>query len=126
MFGIGFAISIPLVALAFAVDNVGLLVQRTFSSLMNWTRNPSRRLVRRSQSQSPTEIEKTDIDGLRKRMRSRESHGRGSHESGVETDTDGELSPTRTIVRREKDEPEWKGRISTGVRDLERGINGVS
>ena len=36
MFGVGLAISIPLIAVAFAVDNLGLLIARTLQSLIFW------------------------------------------------------------------------------------------
>ena len=123
MFGIGFAISIPLVALAFAVDNVGLLLTRTFHSLMSWTRNPSKRLLRRNRTRSPTLVEGKDVEGSRYRKRSGESYRRRSYVSGYETDSDEALSPVRTFVRTTKDEPQWRAR-SSGGGDLERGTNG--
>lgn len=126
MFGIGFAISIPLVALAFAVDNVGLLMKRTFNSLISWTRNPSRRRIRRGRSRSPTPIERIDMVDLRRRKDSRESYKRRSHESGYGTDSDGALSPIRNVNHKPQGEPELKRRISGGSEDLERGIDGAS
>ncbi|KAL8827955.1 MAG: hypothetical protein Q9170_006803 [Blastenia crenularia] len=36
MFGVGLAISIPLIAVAFALDNLGLLVRRALGSLIFW------------------------------------------------------------------------------------------
>ncbi|KAL8952976.1 MAG: hypothetical protein Q9222_001152 [Ikaeria aurantiellina] len=40
MFGVGLGISIPLIALAFAVDNLGVLIKDTIQSLMFWKPRP--------------------------------------------------------------------------------------
>ena len=125
MFGIGFAISIPLVALAFAVDNVGVLIKRTLRSLISWTSNPRRRLLNRAPSSPPALAEKKDMEKLRRRKRSGESYRRGSNGSGYETDSDAGLSPIKTVSHRTKDESDQRGRMSGSSRDLERGINRV-
>ena len=127
MFGIGFAISIPLVALAFSVDNVGILIKRTAHSLVRWTRNPWGRPRARAQSRSPVPMEKKDMQDLRRRRRSGEFNGRDSRASGYETDSDTILSPIKSNSHshRIKDEPYWRG-AQGGNKDLERGINGVN
>lgn len=40
IFGVGLAISIPLIAVAFAVDNLGLLIKRTIKSLVSHNSGP--------------------------------------------------------------------------------------
>ncbi len=126
MFGIGFAISIPLVALAFSVDNVGTLVKRTAQSLVRWTRNSRRTAKHRARSRSPVSAEKKDMGELRRRRRSGEFNGRGSRASEYETDSDTALSPIKSNSQRNKGETYWRGTLNGSNKDLERGINGVN
>ena len=125
MFGIGFAISIPLVALAFAVDNVGVLIKRTLRSLTSWTSNPRRRLTGQAPSSPPAPVEKKDTEQLRRRRRSGDSYRRELRGSGYETDSDTGFSPIQSISHKAKDESDWRGRLSGDSRDLERGIDVV-
>ena len=127
VFGVGFAVSIPLITIAFAVDNVGLLIRRAIRSLTTWRSHPQKRLVRRGRSNSISPDEKNDMKDLRGARRSGETNRRGSTGSGFKTDSDIGMSPMRSIVQRVdkdwKDEPEWRGRLSGGSRDLERGFD---
>ena len=126
MFGIGFAISIPLVALAFSVDNVGVLIKRAAQSLIRWTRKSKRRSKPRSRSRSPASTEKRNREQLRRRRISGEFNRRGSRASGYETDSDAALSPIKSNPHKPMDETMWRSTMSGSNKDLESGIRGVN
>lgn len=53
MFGVGLAISIPLIAVAFALDNLGLLFRRTLRSVLFWRTDRRDSVVRQGEPIEP-------------------------------------------------------------------------
>jgi len=117
MFGVGLAISIPLITVAFAVDNVGLLIRRAVGSVVS----SGKRLVKR---------ENVGAGGLDERPRTR-SQDLGVGKRSGETwqvrasyDTDGESGFGASPVGFETgrgwtDEVGWRG--GRWSRDVEKG-----
>ncbi|KAL9596063.1 MAG: hypothetical protein Q9219_006049 [cf. Caloplaca sp. 3 TL-2023] len=60
MFGVGLAISIPLIAVAFALDNLGEIVRSLLRSLSFW-RRPNARPITNSQGSPRQDMENEDI-----------------------------------------------------------------
>ena len=129
LFGIGLAISVPIIAVAFAVDNIGLLIKRSLRSLVAW-KGKARTPQRGEQSlRRQSNLDEGVVEDLKLGRRSGDTYrGRTSFE--VESGSEGDvgLSPTTRIRYRtdrgwrEKQDPRVSMRIS---RDLERGIGVV-
>ena len=115
LFGIGLAISIPLIAVAFAVDNLGLLIKRSLGRLSGW-RGGKEKKKKGGKSEIAMLEEKEVRLGRRSGDTYRERASYDSYGRGV--------SPTKHVRYRtdrgweEKSDPRVSMRIS---RDLERG-----
>lgn len=124
MFGVGLAISIPLIAVAFTLNNLGLFVQFMLRSLMFWRGNTKeariRRQASRPQDDSDDEEKKPTLLG----RRSGETYRRGSSH-----DVERETRPMRRSIyskdRSWRDESSLRDRIRTS-QDLERGLTVTS
>ena len=125
MFGVGLAISIPLIIVAFAVDNVGLLIKRTATSLITWKTSSQRRLTRQGLFRLRTSEENDDDDDKQLENRSEETH-RDRYSFEAESGSHyGASSPRRSSGRwrhrSRKHGPDWRdGRTGSG--DLERAV----
>lgn len=118
MFGVGLGISIPLIAVAFAVDNLGLLIKRALHSLIFWKPGPPSSVVRRRTSTQPSDMDEDELKITKLGRKSQDTHRRGY---SYETDNEGDLI-TRSVGRtfgysKDKD---WMNGSRTS-RDLERG-----
>ena len=116
LFGVGLAISIPLIAVAFAVDNLGLLIKRSLGRLSGWRGKKEKERKTREQAVAAALEDEDD----RLRRKSRDTYrGRASYD-----DYGRDISPMKRVLNRtgrgweEKSEPRVSLRIS---RDLERG-----
>ena len=117
MFGVGLAISIPLIAVAFAVDNLGLLIQRTLRSLIFWRRAPQKSTSQRRSSRRLSEVNVDDEKIVQVPRKSGDTYRRSSF------DIDGETQPTRRSIYSK--ERSWNDDSRNGIRlsrDLERGF----
>ena len=118
MFGIGLSISIPLIAVAFAVDNLGLLIKRALQSLIFWKRGPPSSVAKKRTSTQPSDMNDNELKVPRLGRKSQDTSRRGY---SYETDNEGDLI-RRSVGRTfgySKD-TNWMngGRAS---RDLEKG-----
>ena len=116
MFGVGLGISIPLIAVAFDVDNLGLLITRALQSLIFWKTNHSNSTVRKHVS---TEASDTDDDTLKL---GRKSEGIDRKNYSYETDNESHIV-SRSVGRTlglPKD-GSWRNSIRAS-KDLERGV----
>ena len=116
MFGVGLGISIPLIAVAFAVDNLGLLVTRILKSLIFWKTNHRNSIARKHVSPEASEM---DDDTLKL---GRKSKGMDRKSYSYETDNESHLV-TRSVGRTlglPKDRS-WRNSIRAS-KDLERGF----
>lgn len=118
MFGVGLAISIPLIAVAFAVDNLGLLIKRTLRSLVFWRRTPQRSIAQRQTSRRFSEVNIDDEKILQVPRKSGDTYRRRLS-SGIEDET---RPMRRSIYSKERS---WKDDSRNGIRisgDVERGF----
>ena len=117
MFGVGLAISIPLIAVAFAVDNLGLLIKRTLRSLVFWRRSPQDSIPQRRNSRRLSEVNVDDEKIFQIPRKSGDTYRKSSF------DIDGETRPIRRSIYSK--ERSWKDESRNGIRisrDLERGF----
>ncbi|KAL8712195.1 MAG: hypothetical protein Q9220_003629 [cf. Caloplaca sp. 1 TL-2023] len=124
MFGVGLGISIPLIALAFAVDNLGVLIKDTIRSLIFWkeprTTTPATstpEIIEPKQFDSDDEEAKPTLLG----RRSGESYRRK-----VSYDVDRDTRPMRRKSVISKDRISWQDGLRlhnslSRTSDLERG-----
>ena len=125
LFGIGLAISIPLIAVAFAVDNIGLLIKRSLRSLIAWKSNSNKRRGSQSQRRS-SQLDDVMMEEVKLGRRSGDTYrARSSYEMDIGSDFDAGISPARRVQYRadrgwrDKQDVRASMRIS---RDLERGV----
>ncbi|KAL8671688.1 MAG: hypothetical protein Q9168_003810 [Polycauliona sp. 1 TL-2023] len=118
-FGVGLAISIPLIAVAFALDNIGIFLRRMLRSMVSWSsRNPDP-VKRQNLSNQRTEKEELESDedvGPKPTLLGRVSGD--AYRRRASSDPEQETRPVRRSVH-SKDRS-WRDsfRISN---DLERG-----
>lgn len=126
MFGVGLAISIPLIAVAFAVDNLGLLIKRALYSLVFWKNSPKDLPIQlhATKQQSGSDDDDDEKDVIRRGRRSGDTYKR---KSSYETDREGHLRswPIRKSTGHSRDRS-WRDlpRLRHGLTasdDLERG-----
>ncbi|KAI4209658.1 MAG: hypothetical protein LQ351_007412 [Letrouitia transgressa] len=87
MVGIGLAISVPLIAVAFAVDNIGLLIKRSLRRLTAWMGKSQQKQIGRIE-QGTSSSDESDIDRVESSNQVDISNlGRSSYKGG--------LSPTK-------------------------------
>ena len=147
VFGVGLAISIPLIAIAFAVDDLSIGIRRSFRRLT--TLGKRRTKTKAAASSPPPPIRATHRNGAPilessigtkwtdpRTRRSEEAYKRrqSASRSYVSEDRTYLSSPSPSHRRRSlmgderldnrawKHEPEWNGGVRRGSRDLERGI----
>ena len=125
MFGIGLAISIPLITVAFAVDNLGLLIKRTLYSLFfrrsnSYSSSPPRRVSAQTNN--------SDDDDLKPVVFGRKSGDTYRRRNGYATDEESDVitrSVGRTLgytrPRSWRTSPNGRNGIKMSG-DLERGV----
>ena len=123
MFGVGFAVSIPLIAVAFALDNLGIMIKRTLRSLLAWITNLTKPVTQRRRHPQPSCL---DGDGEAKLDKTSEEtyDSRSSYEvesvSHIETGIAGQ-SVDYPRERTWRNNSMRTDRMK-GSRDLERGV----
>lgn len=126
MFGIGLGISIPLIAVAFAVDNLGLLIKRTLQSLFCRRPSPRASVSKRRASMRTSDSDDFELKVVNSGRRSGDTYRR---RLGYETDNGSDLV-TRSVSKALGYPRPISWRDSTerpnGIRasgDLERGVS---
>ncbi|KAL8996164.1 MAG: hypothetical protein Q9169_004274 [Polycauliona sp. 2 TL-2023] len=114
-FGVGLAISIPLIAVAFALDNIGVLLRRTLRSMVAW-RSPEP-VQRHVLTTSRTEKEEVDSDEDVPKPTLLGRVSGDAYRRRTSTDLEQETRPMRRSIY-SKDRRRDSLRISA---DLERG-----
>ena len=126
MFGIGLGISIPLITVAFAVDNLGLLIKRTLRRLVFRRATPWTPIIQRRASTRESDSSDDELKPVKSGRKSEDTYRRRlSRESEHESDL-----ITRSVGRtlRYANARSWKDSLErrNGVRvsgDLERGVD---
>ena len=133
MFGVGLAISIPLIAVAFAVDDLGHLVRRIMSTLIFWRSRPGHSTASSSEGKQLDSIDEERSKYVQPGRRSGDTYRRLSI---YETDDGGHVRswPIRRSFALSRDKS-WENKsrqrnttistvdLETGPRTLDQALN---
>jgi len=129
--GIGLAISIPLIAIAFAVDNLGQMIKNVFKSMIGFKNSTQERFARSRQNTQELEVV---VEMEMKRSGETMRPGRASYETDesrlgpMMRTFSGRTEESWKRGERDRHSREWNGGMNGGgggrgsfSRDLERG-----
>lgn len=118
MFGVGLAISIPLIAVALSLDNLGLLAKRALQSVLFWRSDARLSLARRQSFSRRQEAERSDSDDEELKPTQLGRTSEDAHRTRLSYDMEQETRPMRRSIY-SKDRS-WKDSFRASA-DLERG-----
>ncbi|KAL9010649.1 MAG: hypothetical protein Q9173_004438 [Seirophora scorigena] len=118
-FGVGLAISIPLIAVALSLDNLSLLIRRVLRSMLFWRSDTTHTSVRRQSSGHQQEPEHLDSDDEEVKPTQLARRSEDAYRARLSYDVEKETRPMRRSIY-SKDRSFRDSLRASG--DLERGV----